>query len=109
MTLSACGTGGPAYHPPLAHAAAVVDMGFMSFRPAVITVHRGETVEWRNTSVLTHTVTQSPQRGKKKTFDSGDIAAGHIYMHTFNAAGTYHYFCEHHKKHGMTGTVVVGK
>ena len=118
MAVSGCGMSGPAYAPPVAHAAAVVDMGFMSFKPATVTIRRGETVEWRNTSLITHTVTDDPKQAKKardallpqgaSTVDSGDIAAGQAYLHTFSVPGTYHYFCEHHESHGMVATVIVG-
>ncbi len=108
---------GPAYAPPSVRAAAVIDMGIMSFKPAQLTIHSGETVEWRNTSLFTHTVTDDPKQAKKTgdahlppgvaAFDSGDIGAEQTYLHIFRVPGTYHYFCEHHEKHGMVGTVIV--
>jgi plastocyanin len=117
MTMGGCGTGGPAYSPPVTRASSVIDMGIMSFKPAQLTIHAGETVEWRNTSPLTHTVTDDPRQEKKigdarlpkgaAAFDSGDIAAGQTYLYTFNAPGTYRYFCEHHESHGMVGIIVV--
>jgi plastocyanin len=111
------GCSGPAYNPPAALTAAVVDMGFMSYRPSTVTIKPGDTVEWRNSSFLTHTVTDEPTRaevaGSAKlpagaaTFNSGDIPAGQIYTHRFLVPGTYRYFCKHHDKHGMIGTIVV--
>jgi plastocyanin len=119
LLLSGCGLGGPAYAPPAARAAATVDMGFMSFEPSVVTIRAGEAVEWRNTSPITHTVTDDPKQAKKAgdavlprgaaTIYSNDIAAGQTYLHTFTVPGTYHYFCEHHETHGMVGTVIVGR
>ncbi len=92
-------------------------MGFDSYSPASVTIRAGETVEWRNTSVITHTVTDDPQRAKVPTdaglpagaqpFDSGDIPAGQIYLRLFPEAGTYRYFCTHHETDGMVGTIVV--
>ncbi len=119
LLLSGCGLGGPAYSPPLASAAATVDMGFMSFEPAVVTIRAGETVEWRNTSPITHTVTDDPKQEKKAgdavlpqgvaAIDSNDIAAGQTYLHIFSVPGTYHYFCEHHEMDGMVATVIVAR
>jgi plastocyanin len=109
--------GGPAHGPPSSNAAAVVEMGFESYSPADVTIRSGDTVEWRNTSVIAHTVTDDPGRAKKQgdaglpagaqPFDSGNIAAGEIYMRTFTMPGTYRYFCTRHENDGMVGTVVV--
>jgi len=115
--LSACGLSGPAHGPTASNAAAVVDMGFESYSPASVTIRAGDTVEWRNTSLITHTVTADPGRAKTpgdavlppgaQSFDSGDIAAGQVYQRTFTTPGTYRYFCTHHEADGMVGTVVV--
>jgi plastocyanin len=117
FALSGCGLGGPAHGPPAANAAAVVDMGFQSYDPLSVTIRPGDTVEWRNTSLITHTVTDDPSRAKSagdavlpraaKPFDSGDIAAGQVYLRAFTVPGTYHYFCTRHEDDGMVGTVVV--
>ena len=119
LLLGGCGIGGPAYTHPATRAAAVIDIGFMSFNPATVTIHAGETVEWRNTALIAHTVTDDPKQEKKTgdaisprgaaAFDSDKIKAGDIYLHTFSVPGTYHYFCEYHEKHGMVGTIVVKK
>ena len=117
FALSACGLGGPAHRPPVSNAAAVIDMGFETYDPATVTVGPGDTVEWRNTSLITHSVTDDPGRAKTPSdaglppgappFDSGDIAAGTVYLHMFTTPGTYRYFCTHHEADGMLGTVVV--
>ena len=117
VAISGCGLGGPAHKQPASNATAVIDLGFMSYDPVDVTIHPGDSVEWRNTSVITHTVTDDPRRAKKQedaglpagaqTFDSGDIPAGQVYMQTFTIPGTYRYFCTHHEDHGMVGTVVV--
>src|SRR5690349_19949571 len=84
LILSGCGLSGPAYAPPAPAAAAIVDMGLTSFSQPTVTIHAGQTVEWRNTSILTHTVSADPA-----AFDSGNVAAGEIYLHRFDAPGTY--------------------
>jgi plastocyanin len=117
LLLSACGVGGPAHGPPAANVAATVDMGFFDFSPAQVTVRVGDTVEWRNRSLITHTVTDDPAHADKALdaalpagappFDSQDIAAGQIYLHRFTVPGSYRYFCMHHEGEGMVATVVV--
>jgi plastocyanin len=44
----------------MSDAAAVVDMGFLSFSPATVNMRTGQTVEWRNTSIITHAVLCAP-------------------------------------------------
>ncbi len=93
-------------------------MGFESFSPKTITIRPGGAVEWRNTSLITHTVTDDPRLAQTPpdsmlpasapAFNSGDIPAGHIYTRSFETPGTYHYFCIHHEGDGMLGTVIVG-
>lgn len=117
LSLAACGLGGPAHGPPEPNAAAVVDMGFESYTPATVAIRAGQTVEWRNTSLIAHTVTDDPKAAKDPkdgalpaggvAFDSGEILAGQVFAHTFAAPGTYRYFCRYHEMDGMLGTVVV--
>ena len=104
LLLAACGWGGPAYAPP-AEDAAVVEMStWLSFDPATIAVKAGDTVEWRNTSPFTHSVTST---SAIETFDSGPVKPGQVFRHTFTQAGTYPYVCKPHEEHDMRGTVVV--
>lgn len=117
IALAGCGIGGPAHDEPMANAAAVVDMGFTSFDPAVVHIRAGQTVEWRNTALITHTVTDDksiaadPSDASIPTgataFNSGDLPAGQVYSATFTVPGTYKYFCMHHEGEAMLGTVVV--
>jgi plastocyanin len=115
--LGGCGLSGPAHDQPMANAAAVVDMGFASFDPEVVHVHTGQAVEWRNTALITHTVTADKSVAADPndvslpagatTFNSGDIPAGQVYSQTFTVPGTYKYVCLHHEGHGMLGMVIV--
>lgn len=117
LFLAGCGLGGPAHKEPARDADAVIDMGFMVFEPNMLTIHKGETVEFRNTALITHTVTDEPAKADKPSyaalpagavpFDSGKISAGGVYKHTFSVAGTYKYYCKIHDEHGMLGTVIV--
>lgn len=117
LLLSGCGMGGEAYAPPASSAAAVVDLDFSSFGPETVTIQVGQTVEWKNTSFISHTVTGDPKLAKEAksamlpagaaAFDSGRIPSGGAYTHTFTVPGTYRYFCQYHEAHGMVGTVIV--
>ncbi|MGO9206964.1 MAG: plastocyanin/azurin family copper-binding protein [Candidatus Limnocylindrales bacterium] len=69
-------------------AATIVDFGFT---PASLTVTVGTTVTWTNTGTVSHTVTADDG-----SFDSGTLASGATYKHTFSKAGTYAYHCSIH-------------
>lgn len=77
--------------------ASIVDFGF---QPTSITVKAGTTVTWKNTGAVAHTVTADDA-----SFDSGHVAPGASFQHTFTTAGTYAFHCAIHRS--MTGTVVV--
>jgi plastocyanin len=102
--------GGPAYAPP-PHDAAVVEMTtWLSFDPSDVEIMAGDTVEWRNTSPFTHTVTfevAGGATGSAAAIDSGPIAPGAVFRHSFPEAGTYSYVCKPHEGHDMRGTVTV--
>ena len=115
--LAGCGLGGRAHGPASPTASAVVDMGFSSFQPETVHIRAGQTVEWRNTSIVTHSVTDESRAASKPqdasipagaiAFSSGDIPAGEVFAAPFPVPGTYKYFCTHHEGEGMVGTVVV--
>ncbi len=117
--LAACGRGGPAFQqPPSAEADAVVELTTtLNFAPERVVVPAGGMVEWRNTSLLTHTVTAARELADDPAhvrlpegaapFNSGDLPPGQIYRHTFDVPGEYRYFCQPHEGLGMLGTVVV--
>jgi plastocyanin len=95
----------------------MVTMGFGSFDPGVIHIKAGQSVEFRNTAVITHSVTDDPKRAEDPKdasepagvppFFSGDIAPGQIFTQTFTQPGTYNYFCTHHEGDGMVAKIVV--
>jgi len=99
---------------------ALVTMSGFDFVPKHVTIRAGQTVEWNNTAALeSHTVTADPALAKKKdsvilpagagTFDSGDMAPGDVFRHTFTIPGTYRYFCIPHERMGMIGEIEVSK
>jgi plastocyanin len=89
----------------------------MQFLPASLRVREGQTVIWRNTSDILHTVTADPDRAARREhvqlpagaapFDSGDIAPGGRFSHTFTVIGEYAYVCLPHEMAGMVGRIIV--
>jgi plastocyanin len=79
-----------------------VDITDFSFTPSTLEVRVGDTVTWTNNDAVPHTATQDPAGSG---FQSGTIASGGSFSHTFEDAGEFAYFCEFHPN--MTGTVVV--
>jgi plastocyanin len=97
--------------------AAVTMTDKVIFEPQTVTVKAGQTVAWKNTSRLVHTVTADPAKAATpshvqlpdgaETFDSGAIRPGETYRRTFTVPGTYRYFCIPHEAAGMVGEIVV--
>jgi plastocyanin len=116
LLLAGCGLSGPAHHASAPNVP-TVSMGFGSFDPTVIHIKAGESVEFRNTAVITHSVTDDPKLAMDAkdasepagaaSFNSGDIAPGQIYTQRFTVPGTYTYFCTHHEDDGMVARIVV--
>lgn len=79
-------------------AGAAVTIVDFAFEPASVTIPQGSTVTWTNAGSAPHTVTGS-------FGDSGTLASGQAYSHTFTEAGTFDYVCQFHPQ--MTGQVVV--
>ena len=71
-----------------------------AFSAASLSVAKGTTVTWTNNDAATHTVTADDG-----SFDSGNIAAGATFTHTFTTAGTVAYHCSIHTT--MKANVVV--
>jgi plastocyanin len=117
LLLAGCGLSGPAHGPDAPGAGATVSMGFGSFEPDAIHIKAGQSVQFRNTSVITHSVTDDPKLAKDPKdasepagaapFNSGDIPPGQIFTQTFTQPGTYVYFCTHHEDEGMAGRIIV--
>jgi plastocyanin len=67
-----------------------------------LVVSLGSTVMWTNNDSMPHTVTSS-----SSAFDSGSMASGQTFSHTFTIAGDYPYFCSIHGQSSMNGVVRV--
>lgn len=115
LALAACGgsSGGGPYStspgntggPPTGGSSMNIAEQNLSFSPKIDTVAVGSTVTWTNKDAVTHTATADASGG----FDSGDMAGGATFSHTFSQAGTYSYHCKYHGSagSGMYGVIVV--
>jgi plastocyanin len=77
-----------------------VEIKDFAFSPAGATVTTGSKVTWTNSDTTAHTVTFDDGSA-----DSGNLAAGATFDHTFASAGTFAYHCAIHSS--MKGTVTV--
>ena len=78
------------------------------FVPDPLTVSVGTAVTWTNDDSTLHTVTSgSPEGGvvPGTQFDSSYLAAGKTFIHSFESAGTFDYYCTLHPH--MTGRIIV--
>ena len=74
------------------------------FEPAAVTVHAGDTVEWKNDDFVPHTATADSE-GQKPAFDSGTIDTRAAWRYVARKKGTYNYSCTFHPN--MTGKLTV--
>lgn len=91
----------------------------LTFTPETVRVRVGETVRWRNSSDLLHTVTADPEKVSDPAnvslpegaapFDSGNLEPGATFDHTFTQPGRYKYVCIPHEAAAMIGWVIVSE
>jgi plastocyanin len=91
----------------------------LTFSPATLNISVGETVTFRNTSSggIIHTATCDPAKATNPAnvslpagaavWDSGSLAPGGEFNHTFTVAGQYRYLCRPHELQAMLGTINV--
>lgn len=77
-----------------------VEIEGMVFKPANLSVKKGDTVTWTNKDFVPHTATDL-----KHQFDSKIINAGKTWKLVLKKAGTYNYKCDFHPT--MTGLLKV--
>src|SRR5262249_10165840 len=77
------------------------------YNPSPINIAKGTTVTWTNHDNTAHTVTEGNPSGETPPngFDSGMLAPGSVFTHTFATAGTVQYYCTLHPT--MLGEVIV--
>jgi plastocyanin/anti-sigma-K factor RskA len=83
---------------PSAPQAVAVDLINFAFSPVEITIKAGTTVVWTNKDEATHTVTADDG-----LFDSGSMKQNEQFQFTFDAPGTYLYYCLPHGGPGGAG------
>jgi 3',5'-cyclic-AMP phosphodiesterase len=83
-----------------ADAATAVAVDNFNFAPATTTVKPGATVTWTNHDDVPHNIVSTEQRFKSPALDTDGQ-----FSHTFDAPGSYRYFCSLHPR--MTGRIVV--
>lgn len=79
--------------------AATVDINHFAFHPPTLTVAKGATVTFSNSSKVTHTAT------RRGAFDTGRIKPGESVAVRFKQKGTFAYHCEIHPF--MHGKIIV--
>ena len=62
------------------------------YTPNKVEIRVGDTVEWTNKDMITHTVSFA----KDITVDSGPFEEGKTWKYTFTKAGNFEYFCTLH-------------
>ncbi len=87
------------------------------YSPDSIDITVGQTIEWRNTGDVGHSVVDDPAKADRpgdvalpagvKPFSSGNVMPGGSYRHTFTQPGEYRYFCWSHEADEMIGEVIV--
>lgn len=83
-----------------------VEIGEFFFEPVDLTVSIGDTVTWRQQGNLPHTTTAGTPGAQSGEWDSGTMNAGDSFSTTFDAAGTFQYFCTIHPNQ-MQATITV--
>jgi len=87
--------------PTSANQTATANIVDYAFNPRTLTVQVGTAVTWTNQGAMTHTVTSD----SGSELNSGNLATGQTYSHTFNTKGTFNYHCAIHTS--MRATVIV--
>src|SRR5438874_1733587 len=99
-----------AFCPNLASATTItvtVANNCLCFSPSSVTIHPGDTVHWTWSS-SGHSTTSGTPGMPNGIWDSGILNQGATFDHTFNAAGSFDYYCTPHGACcGMIGTITV--
>jgi plastocyanin len=77
-----------------------VDISNSAFVPRKLTVKKGQTVKWVNKDNQIHTVIDL-----QEAFDSKNLLLNQTFQYTFQALGTYTYYCSTHPS--MQGEIIV--
>lgn len=77
-----------------------IELSGMAFVPACAKVAAGTAVTFTNDDAVAHTVTADA--GQAESFDSGALAQGAQFAHTFATAGTVRIHCSIHPEMHLT-------
>jgi len=80
-----------------------VEISGLSFNPQELSVKKGDAVTWTSMDSVPHTITSD----SGVELNSGLLAKGVSYSHTFTQEGTFAYHCRIHTS--MKGTITVEK
>lgn len=81
-----------------------ITLSGVAFSDTDVTITAGTTVRWRVVSGGPHTVTPD---GHNEWTSAALNDTGDTFSHTFDAVGTFDYFCQPHLAAGMTGVIRV--
>jgi plastocyanin len=84
-----------------------ITMTNYSFQPSHLTVTPGTKVTWVNKANTQHTSTSGTSCKPDGKWNSGNVDPEGSFSYTFDAAGTYSFFCIPHCSMGMTGVIEV--
>lgn len=82
------------------------DSGMLAFDPSTLTIKSGDTVKWVNNKLPPHNIVFEGAAADK-SHDQLMFSPGESYEVTFDAPGTYSYYCAPHRGAGMTGKITV--
>lgn len=104
LLLGAAVTGGFAAKPkPPEPRIETVVIEAMKFSPAVIRLHPGDKLEFKNQDLVPHNVTEE----RAKRFDSGMIGRNETWSFVATREGKFDYHCIYHPE--MKGVIIVGE
>ncbi len=75
------------------------------FKLRPLTIAQGSVVRWVNRDPFPHTVTSGTPDEPSNLWDSGQIATGEGFAHTFEQAGVFQFYCTIHPYMKATVTV----
>jgi plastocyanin len=78
----------------------VVEIEGFAFKPATVTIKKGETVSWVNRDLVGHSATSDDNKWDTAVFEKDQVRSI-----TFDTAGTFPYHCTPHPN--MKATVIV--
>jgi plastocyanin len=82
-----------------------VDEEIFDFKFRSVTIARGTILRWVNQDPFPHTVTSGTPEETTDIWDSGQLATGEDFAHTFGEVGTHEFYCAIHPYMKATVTV----